>query len=252
VTGADVLAALAIPGSAHVGRRVPKTLLAERGAPTAADRRAIASDIESMMWVAALKPATIGVPAFRDDSRSYEEIEVMHLTVRDGAKRERLTALVHRAIPYPVLLVADTDSHTALSVAHIRWSQAETDKTVLAGDVIAALWDRQAATPVPDAFRDALALAALPATSLLAVYEGWVHAIVSFQVWCVTKTFVLPSSPGQAEAKRRALARLADLDMEVARLRAQAERTTQVVRKAEINVALKRLREARAAAEANL
>ena len=63
-------------------RRVPKTLLLEHGAPTAADKRRINEGIERAAWVAALKPATIGVAAYRDDVREYLEIAVLHLELR--------------------------------------------------------------------------------------------------------------------------------------------------------------------------
>lgn len=252
MTGADVIAALDLPKSARVDRRVPKSLLAERGAATAADKRAIASDIEALAWIAALKPGTVGIPPFRDDERTYEEVEVMSLTLREGARRERLTELVHRAVPYPVLLIADTGPQTAVNTAHLRWSHAEGEKTVLVGSVVTAVWGRTDATPVPEDFRSALSLSALPSTSLLALYQGWMDVIVSLQAWRVTGVFTLPRSPLQAEARREALATLLHLDAEVTRLQSEASRTTQMARKADINVALKRLREARAAAEANL
>jgi hypothetical protein len=252
MTAADVIAALGIPSSARVDRRVPKTLLAERAASTAADKRAITNDIESLVWLAALKPGSVGIPPFRDDERSYEEVEVMSLTLRDVAKRDRLTELVHRSIPYPVLLITDAEMHTAVTAVHVRWSQAEAEKTVLVGGVVQAVWERTVATSAPDGFRSALSLSALPSTSLLALYEGWMDVIVSFQAWRVTGVFTLPRSPLQAEARREALVTLAQLDAEVTRLRSEASRTTQVARRADINVALKRLREARAAAEANL
>ena len=47
---------------ARVDQRVPKKLLLEHGAPTAADKRQINDGIEELLWVAALKPTTIGVP----------------------------------------------------------------------------------------------------------------------------------------------------------------------------------------------
>lgn len=252
MTAADVIAALGIPSSARVDRRIPKTLLAERAASTAADKRAIANDIESLVWLAALKPGTVGIPPFRDDERSYEEVEVISLTLRDVAKRDRLTEIVHRSIPYPVLLIADAEMHTAVTAVHVRWSQAEGEKTVLVGGVVQAVWERSNTTSVPDNFRAALSLSALPSTSLLTLYQGWMDVIVSFQAWRVTGAFALPRSPLQAEARREALATLAQLDAEVTRLRSEASRTTQVARRADINVALKRLRKARAAAEANL
>ena len=59
--------------------------------------------------MAALKPTTIGVPAYRDEAREYLEIAVLHLTLRAGAKPPRLIEFIHRAVPYPVLLLAERD-----------------------------------------------------------------------------------------------------------------------------------------------
>jgi hypothetical protein len=57
-----------------VNQRVPKKLLLENGAPTAADKRLINEGIEELLWLAALKPTTIGVPEYRDEVREYLEI----------------------------------------------------------------------------------------------------------------------------------------------------------------------------------
>ena len=80
----DPLAALALPDEALVDKRVPKSLLIDNGAPTAADRRRIREGIEELRWVAALKPNTIGVAEFRDASREYLEIAVLELRLRSG------------------------------------------------------------------------------------------------------------------------------------------------------------------------
>src|ERR1035438_4021803 len=103
---APVINALAIPNEALVDQRVPKKLLLDQGAPTAADKRQIQDGIEEMVWVAALKPTNIAVPAFRDEVREYLEIAVLAITLRPAAKPTRLIELIHRAIPYPLILVA--------------------------------------------------------------------------------------------------------------------------------------------------
>lgn len=89
MTVAAVIQALALPVGALVGQRVPKKLLMEQGAPTAADKRAIQDGIEELFWAAALKPTNVGVPAFRDDARKYLEIAVVTATFRQGAKASR-------------------------------------------------------------------------------------------------------------------------------------------------------------------
>ena len=86
MTGDEAIAALDLPAAARLDRRVPKTLLLEHGAPTAADKRHISEGIEQILWVAALKPTTIGVAAHRDDAREYLEIAVLRIVLRAAAK----------------------------------------------------------------------------------------------------------------------------------------------------------------------
>ena len=164
----DVVAALCLPAAARVDRRVPKTLLVEHGAPTAADRRQVNEGIEHIQWVAALKPTTIGVAAFRDDAREYLEIAVIRVALREDARTQRLVELLHRAIPYPVFAVTEQGESVALSVAHKRWSQAEAQKTVLDGEpvTVAAPHERE---PYAGAFAAALALGGQPQASLHAL-----------------------------------------------------------------------------------
>lgn len=252
MTAADVLAALALPEAARVDRRVPKKLLMDNGAPTATDRRQIADGIASLAWVAALKPTTIGVPSFKNAVRAYLEVAVLRMELRARARADRLVALVHRAIPYPVLLVTEVGGWTRLSVAHIRWSQAHADRTVLEDGVVST-----DLTPDPDpaavtAFGSALALSTSPKQSLFALYQVWLDAIVALNVWRVTGVFALPASPEHASARRQGLSELANLERTIGRLRSSVTRETQMARQVDMNLELKRLRAARAAAEAML
>src|ERR1035441_3966484 len=93
-----VINALALPADARVDQRVPKKLLLEQGAPTAADKRQIQDGIAEMVWVAALKPTNIAVPAFRDDVREYLEIAVLAITLRPAAKPTRLIRSEERRV----------------------------------------------------------------------------------------------------------------------------------------------------------
>src|ERR1700722_11889646 len=104
---APLIIALAVPSDAVVEQRVPKKLLLEQGAPTAADKRQIQDGIEEITWVAALKPTNIGVPAYRDTVREYLEVAVLTVALRSTAKPPRLIELIHRAIPYPLVLVTE-------------------------------------------------------------------------------------------------------------------------------------------------
>jgi hypothetical protein len=252
MNSSDLIAALGLPDGARVDQRVPKKLLVENGAPTAADKRHINEGIEEVHWIAALKPTTIGVPDHCDALREYLEIAVLSLKLRVEAKAARLVELVHRAIPYPVLLVTENTARPGLSAAHKRWSQGEAGKTVLDGEVVSVEWNNDLDTDRWPAFRDALALGKQPRTTLYALYQGWIDTLLALQAARVTGAFAVAANAEHAALRRDALKECARLDAEIARLRATAAKEKQMSRRVELNLELKRVEAAQAAARANL
>jgi hypothetical protein len=251
VTAAEVIAALDIPPGARVDRRVPKKLLVENGAPTAADRRHISEGIEELAWLAALKPTSIGVPEYRDEVCEYLEINVLRLTLRPGARAGRLIELAHRAVPYPVLLVGETAEGPSVSAAHKRWSQGEAAKTVLDDEVTLVEWN-EAQDSHWRAFLEALPLGRQPRTTLRALYQGWMDALLALQAAEVTGAFGLAETPERAALRREALQEYRRLETEMARLRAAADRERQLPRQVDLNLELQRLRAAQAEARGKL
>ena len=252
MNGDSLFEALDLPASSRVNQRVPKKLLLENGAPTAADKRVISDGVEELLWLAALKPTTIGVPEYRDDVREYLEIAVLRLTLRAAAKTTRLVELVHRAVPYPLLLLTQQGEPLGLSAAHKRWSQGEAGKTVLEGVVVAAAWDAAHDGERWSAFRDALALGKQPRTTLFALYQGWIDTLLALQAARVTGAFAVAANTERASARRDALQECARLDAEIARLRATAAKEKQMARRVALNLELKRVEAAQAAARKHL
>jgi len=242
MTPEAVLAALALPPQALLEHRVPKALLVENGAPTAADKRQIENGVEELRWVAALKPTTAGIAAYKDDARDVLELAVLTLRLRPDAKVRRLIELIHRAIPYHLLLIAETaPSQVLLSLADKRWAQNERNKVVLDGDLLAC--DLHT---LPEAVRHsllaALALPHLPRANLYALYRGWIDALLSAQAACRTGVFAPPESPRRSAERSEALRTCAALEGRMASLRAAAGKEKQVARQVEMNLELKRLR----------
>lgn len=244
-----IIAALDLPPEARVDQRVPKKLLVENGAPTAADKRQINEGIEELLWLAALKPTTIGVPEYRDDVREYLEIAVLSLTLRPDAKTGRLVELIHRAIPYPLLLVAEQSDHLTLSLAHKRWSQGEAGKMVLDDAVTLCDLVEHATAAV---FLESLSLALQPRAHLLDLYQGWINCLEAFQAARITGRLAPSTSSEAAAARREALVEYDRLVSQIAALRAQAERESQINRRVELNLEIKRLTTGLAEARAQL
>jgi hypothetical protein len=252
MTADDLLAAIDLPAPTRVDQRVPKKLFLENGATTAADRRAITDGVEECRWIAALKPHTIGVPDYRDGDREYVEIHVLRLTAAPVAKTTRLTELIHRAVPYPLLLVQEQGTGLALSAAHKRHSLGEAGKTVLESPPVAVDVSSPAFARFQGDFAAAILLAKQPQASLYTVYSGWLDTLVAMLAAGRTGKFRLCDTRAAAEARRQALETCAAADAEVARIRAAAARETQVARQAELNHSLRAIRARLSAAEADL
>ena len=257
MTPQDIVLALCLPDSCRVDQRVPKKLLVENGAPTAADKRQINDDIEEIQWVAALKPNTIGVAEYRDDVREYVEIAVLTVTLRatDGkpAKVARIKELVHRAVPYPVLLLLHSGQRVTLSLAHKRWAQNEASKVVLDGGVVSiALPDDAPSAATLSAFTQALVLTSQPQATLFGLYQGWIDSVQALLAARLTGSFKNADSPEQAAARRAALSRCREIDSQIASLRTSAAKERQMARQVAINMEIKMLQAERSAAQALL
>lgn len=265
----QLLEAFALPDSCRVDQRVPKKMLIDNGAPTAADKRLLNDAIEGIQWLAALKPNTVGVPEYRDEHRDYLEVAVLCVTVRspqiaaDGgaaveankstvksANTTRLAELVHRAVPYPALLLLVAPQGVYLSMAHKRGSQNEVGKVILDGDVNTV--EATADLASEPQFLQALALTRQPQATLLAVYQGWMDCLTALQAARYTGTFKTADDPVHAAARRDALRECQRLEQESARLRALAVKEKQMAKQVDLNLALKRVQASLAATQQQL
>jgi Domain of unknown function (DUF4391) len=238
----DLIAALELPASCCVDQRIPKKLLVENGAPTAADKRNINEGIEEIQWVATLKPSTIGVPEYRDDSREYLEVAVLHIALRPDAKVARIAELTHRAVPYPLFLILTIQDKLIVSMAHIRWAQNEADKVVLDGESVAVALNEP--SPAPDilsAFLQALSITRQSRDNLRMLYQGWLDTLLAFQAAQITGTFAQSQTNEQAASRRANLLACRELEQKIATLRTAAIKEKQLARQVALNLEIKQL-----------
>lgn len=252
MTPDHIIDALALPQQAMLGHRVPKTLLIENGAPTAADKRHINDGVEELRWSATLKPTTVGIAAHKDDTREVLELAVLILRLKPKAKLPRLVELIHRAIPYHLLLITQPASDKLdLSLADKRWAQNERDKVVLDGDLVSCELDSLEQS-VRDRLIEALPLARQPRSSLYALYRGWIDTIHAARAARITGAFAPAESPQRARERAGALKACAALEGKIASLRAAAAKEKQLARQVELNLELKNLRAELEAARSRL
>jgi hypothetical protein len=240
LTPEQLLAALNLPPAAVVGQRVPKKLLLENGAPTAADKRLINEGVEELRWTAVLKPSTCGVPEFRDAVREYLEIAVLHVRLRSTTRVGRVIELIHRAVPYPVLLIEEDADGRRLSLAHKRLALNEAAKVVLDGEP-ESVDLASANSEVAAGFLQALSISRQPKGTLYALYQGWLDTALALKAAAITGQFTIHDEASRVELRRRALHRVAELQDRIAVLRREAVKASQMARQVELNLQLRKL-----------
>lgn len=252
MTVPELIAALALPANCRVDQRIPKKMLIENCASTAADRRLLSDGVDEIHWIAALRFNTVGVPVHRDDVREYLEVAVLSVTTRGAmagancgslniamrpVSNSRLAELIHRAVPYPLLLLLATPLGLFMSMAHKRWAQNEAGKVVLDGEVTTIELGDETATV--HSFLQALALARQPQASLLALYQGWMDCMTALQASHHTGVFIAVDDPAKSTARRATLRECQRLQLEIDRLRAQAGKEKQMAKQVDLNLELK-------------
>lgn len=238
----DLIHALDLPASSRLNQRVPKKLLAEQDVVTPADRRQIQDGVDEVFWLAALKPHLVGVPAYEDEHRQYLELAVLHLTLKPGIQPGRLVELLHRAVPYPVLLFTSSDTGLGISLAHLRASQSEADKTVLDGELLSVTLPLNEPAGVPlEAFRASLALAHQPQADMHALYQGWLDTVSALDIARETGSFHPSLTREQAVERRRALQQCRELKATLTELRVRAQKERQLARQVALNLEIKQL-----------
>ena len=249
----DLINLLSLPTVTFVNGRIAKKILVENGAATPADKRAINEGIDELIWVAALKPNNIGVPAYRDDTREYLEIAILSMRCRAEARSNRITELIHRSIPYPVLLVsivemgheeneisrkASTASAPLLnvSVADKRFSQKDAQSMVLEDGVTEVQVEADSRL---EAFAFAMNLGKQPRDSLLRLYHGWAAVLEAYRASRITGAFD-PNTLSREE-RRSAILEFERIEREISILRNQATKEKQIHRRVDLNLTVKRL-----------
>jgi hypothetical protein len=240
MTPQELYDAFAFPSTCALGKRVFKKLFLENGDLTAADKRALSDAVGSITWQHTLKPTTLPVQVYRDDEQEYDEIAVLEMDLMDRRSASRLAEVVHRTIPYPVLLVAAHDGGVQLSAAPKRVSRADKGRIIATSFEFTPWLDGEERSIVEQDFVQSLRIDGMPHTHFQALYEACVQRIVGLACAELSGTFDL--APERSFIDRRAsLDACRSLERDIRSLRAAVRAETSFARQVELNADLKKL-----------
>ena len=232
---------MGIPDSCYLGKRIYKKLFHENADLGATDKKAFRDDIDTVVWRYTLKPSTIPIQPYADDSREYHEIAILEVILKSNRRTRRIAEIVQRSIPYPVLVVLRDSPRIAISAAQKRFSLAE-HGAIVAEDIRLTEWlDLEEPESLHRQFIESLALSALPQTHFYALYSALFDRVVALEAARLTGVFRLDGSVEQVQERLGRISDCRGIEQEIAELRAALKKETHFNRQVELNTKIKTL-----------
>ena len=234
---------MAIPNSCYLGKRIYKKLFHENAKLSATDKKAFREDIDSIIWQYTLKPSTIPIKPFTDEEREYLEIAIIQVNLKTQHRTGRIAEIIHRAIPYPLVVLFAYETKFLLSLATKRFSQAERG-AIVADEFFATEWiNLLSPTPIQKDFLASLAISALPHTHFFALYSALVDRLVALDSARLTNEYRLEPIAAKRTDRRKRLAACHELETKIAEYKVAIKKETQFNRQVEMNTMVNELNE---------
>lgn len=248
------------PEVCHVGQRIAKALFADNGPLTPADRRTFKNEIEEAVCAYVLKPDNAYLNVWSDGEREYDSLAVIEITLRKTGKAERIAELFHRTMPYPLLLilnhgihrihgedekenspdvpcssVAFRGSEVIFSMAEKRISRDGREQVVIER-MVNTPWRQEADL---DAFFAEADYAKFRKTTFCDLYMHYMNLLDALNCAVITGTLQLTGI--DPEVRRQGLEELHRLNQELATVKTQVKKETELSKLVDLNLQAKKI-----------
>jgi hypothetical protein len=232
---------LEIPEKCLIEKRVYKKLFFENAKLTVTDKKWFTKDIENIVWAYSLKPNATLIHALEEEHYTYDEIAVIEFELRNDHHVNRLADIIHRVIPYPLLIVFKKDDWVRLSVADKRFNLADNQAATLQEKWVTERLYADGDRKADKLFLEQLNYQKQPRLNLKVFYRGWIDAFISYKVSHISGVFEMPRTKQKKQKLIKALNRYRNLEQQIADLRTELKKQDAFNDKVRLNVDIKEL-----------
>ncbi len=227
---------ISFPEAALLGKRVPKKQFLESGELVASDKKLFGENVKNVYWEYTLKSSTCPVLPFRDNEREYLEVAVLQVEMNSQKGHKRISEIIHRVIPYPLMLGLYTETgEFALSIAPKRFSQAEHGAFVAERFFTTGWMNCDGLNEREAAFIQSLAWSNMPLQNYGSLYNAWTDRFTGYECSVLSGTFAI----GKAGDRLERLTRCREIESRISELRGQLKKAA-FNRQVELNTQIKK------------
>lgn len=238
------------PDSTTLNSRIPKKQLIENAQINTAGNKAIQEDIESITWAHTLKENTINIAPYQglvtiEDEEfelDYNEIAVLQVGLRNTSKVTKINEILHRAIPYPLLVIYsdNNNGNLLLSVATKRINKTDHSKMTVERFYKTDWLSESYFTSDGNSFLSSLSIKKQSFVNFYEFYMGWVAQFIQLEKskYLGEYTSIDHTSIDIRQAKTQAetLDKIALLESKLSALRQKIKQEDQINKKVELNI----------------
>ncbi|MCH8136883.1 MAG: DUF4391 domain-containing protein [Proteobacteria bacterium] len=233
---------MAVPENCALGKRIYKKQFYENGQLNAADKKAFAEDIEGIEWRYTLKPATMNISRFEDDTHEYLEIAILQVLLTAIERTARIAAAMQKAIPYPVLIIFVCGDQLALNAAEKRINRADSNKIVVETMHDTGWISLGAPEPWQTDFLNDFCITNFSYRNFFAFYQDMVKRIVALNCAVHTGRYALDTENSTSGRNRvEGLRRLEGLSQERAEIRNKLKKEKNLGTQVRLNTRIKQI-----------
>ena len=237
-----IIEKLAIPEACKLDKPVFKKLFLENTDLNVTDKKALKDDVSKIRWLYTLKPATINITAFADETCEYTEVAVLTIGLSNEVRVKRIAEFIHKAIPYPLILIFSYRDKFCIGVADKRINQADKSKWVVEDSALTEWIDAHAPTRPQADFMEDCAIQYLAFSNFLAFYGSFRDRVIAVNTANRTGTYRL-ETPERSAHRLDRLQAIERIERELVELRARLKKEKQMARKIDLNTKIKQCKD---------
>src|SRR5699024_3179741 len=110
---------------------IPKKQFYTHGKLKPSEKAIFTQEIERITLYAQLTRQNTNIPIFKDETRTYEEISIFLVELRELREMERIARLIMESIPYPIILIVKFEDQYNFFGAHLRDNLVDEQSIIL-------------------------------------------------------------------------------------------------------------------------
>jgi hypothetical protein len=229
---------LQLPPKTLVNKKITKVFF-KKNFDLSLTERSLLDDfslVKGIDWIASFSPASSNIPAYTEETRTFEEVQIIALETSSEHLEKlqgRLAELIQKYIPYHLLLIIHDGNRTIWNVCQKRIHVNEPEKRVIENRVSSEILSLSSSLEKQKRFFEEITYSKLEKVSLKTLYESYTQRIVALKTADLLGIYQ-PRTSERTKEDLSLLGRMEELEKKIQQLGNLAKKEVQLNRRVEL------------------